>query len=62
MGGTAMMTVVTWVAVVVLGVGSLVVFAFFLRDLPKVLPKRREKSDAENGSRPISRSRESMED
>ncbi len=47
-----MMTVATWVAVVVLGVGSLAVFAFFLRDLPKVLPKRREKNDAEHDSRP----------
>jgi hypothetical protein len=48
---TAMMTVMTWVAVVVLGVGSLTVFAFFLRDLPKVLPKRREKNDAADDSR-----------
>ena len=32
------MTAVTWIAVVVLGVGSLGVFVFFLRDLPSVLP------------------------
>lgn len=57
-----MMTVVTWVAVVVLGVGSLVVFAFFLRDLPKVLPKRREKSDAEHDSRATIQGRDSMKD
>jgi hypothetical protein len=31
-------TVVTWIAVVVLGVGSLAVFGFFLRDLSGVLP------------------------
>jgi hypothetical protein len=47
-----MLTVLTWIAVVVLGVGSLAVFAFFLRDLPKVVPERREKSDAGHGPRP----------
>ena len=32
------MTAVTWLAVVVLGIGSVGVFGFFLRDLPGVLP------------------------
>jgi len=40
-----MMTAVTWIAVGVLGFGSLAVFGFFLRDLPKIMPEHREKDD-----------------
>ncbi len=32
------MTAVTWLSVAVLGIGSIGVFAFFIRDLPSVLP------------------------
>jgi hypothetical protein len=35
------MTVVTWLAILVLGPGSVAVFVFFLRDLKKVLGERR---------------------
>ena len=44
------MTLVTWIAVVVLGIGSVGVFVFFLRDLSKVLPRRVE--DGDTGSDP----------
>ncbi len=46
-----MMTAVTWIAVVVLGVGSVGVFAFFLRDLPKIMPERRDRNDPKRESR-----------
>ena len=41
------MTALTWLAVAVLGVGSIAVFLFFLRDVPRVLPRAPE--DAEGG-------------
>jgi len=39
------MTVITWIAILVLGPGSVVVFIMFLRDIRKVLgePGRRPK-------------------
>ncbi len=42
------MTAVTWVAAVVLGVGSVGVFVFFLRDVSKVLPKLDEDDDLDH--------------
>ncbi len=38
------MTVATWLAILVLGPGSMAVFVFFLRDLKKVLGERRTRS------------------
>ncbi len=35
------MTVATWIAILVLGPGSVAVFAFFLRDLRQVMGDRR---------------------
>jgi hypothetical protein len=35
------MTAVTWLAVAVLGIGSVTVFGFFLRDLGAVFPPSR---------------------
>jgi hypothetical protein len=34
------LTALTWLAVVVLSLGSIGVFVFFLRDLPGVLPNK----------------------
>ena len=42
------MTALTWLAVVVLGVGSLAVFAFFLRDVRSVLPNARRRSPSDS--------------
>jgi hypothetical protein len=39
------MIAATWIAVVVLGFGSIGVFVFFLRDLSKVFPKRPKRSN-----------------
>ena len=43
------MTVVTWLAILVLGPGSVVVFAFFLRDLERVMGERRERHTHSKG-------------
>jgi len=42
------MTVVTWLAILVLGPGSVAVFVFFLRDLKTVMGERRD-DDAHDG-------------
>ncbi len=47
-----MLTTVTWIAVVVLAVGSLGVFVFFVRDIPKVIPRRRDDDEAGHGNPP----------
>lgn len=44
------MTLATWIATVVLGVGSVTVFVLFLRDLRLVVPPRAiGRSDASEG-------------
>jgi len=42
------LTALTWLAVVVLSVGSIGVFIFFLRDLPGVLPNAADNEAADD--------------
>ena len=46
------MTVVTWLAILVLGPGSLAVFWFFLRDLKTVMGERRNKDECDSRTKP----------
>jgi hypothetical protein len=46
------MTVATWIAILMLGPGSVAVFIFFLRDLKKVLGERRTSSAHDSPAEP----------
>jgi hypothetical protein len=46
------MTVVTWLAILVLGPGSLAVFWFFLRDLKTVMGERRDNDERDSRTEP----------
>ena len=46
------MTVVTWLAILVLGPGSLAVFWFFLRDLKTVMGERRSNDECDSRTEP----------
>jgi len=46
------MTVVTWLAILVLGPGSLAVFWFFLRDLKAVMGERRSSDECDSRTEP----------
>jgi len=46
------MTVVTWLAILVLGPGSLAVFWFFLRDLKAVMGERRSNGECDSRTEP----------
>jgi len=46
------MTVVTWLAILVLGPGSLAVFWFFLRDLKAVMGERRDNDERNSRTEP----------
>jgi len=46
------MTVVTWLAILVLGPGSVAVFVFFLRDLKAVMGERQSKDERDSRNSP----------
>jgi hypothetical protein len=46
------MTVVTWLAILVLGPGSVAVFVFFLRDLKTVMGERPSKDERDSRTEP----------
>ena len=46
------MTVVTWLAILVLGPGSVAVFVFFLRDLKEVMGERRNNDGHDSRTEP----------